>query len=163
MKEKVKQLNIENTQTQLIIKKGENIYNSLRNSDIVLYLDEFKGKLGLQDKKCLSLYLSIIQSDNFFNKLLKKLNYEKFTNFSNKDTNNYHFEDEFNEFVNTFDIDNYLEVMILYLLDYPIIKQLNLKEGYSIWKMKLAVYDYLSTQIKETIDKGKNKQKVLTK
>ena len=55
MKEKVKQLNIENTQTQLIIKKGENIYNSLRNSDIVLYLDEFKGKLGLQDKKCLSL------------------------------------------------------------------------------------------------------------
>lgn len=163
MKETNKEQNIKSTQTQIIIKEGENIYNSLRNSDIRVYMDGFSGKLSLHDKKCLSLYLSILQNENFYKELMIDLDYKKFTNFSSKDTNNYHYEKEFAEFIKIFEMDNSLEIMVLYLIDYPLIRQLILKEGYQVWNIKLAVYDYISNNIKNTIGINKNNQKVLTK
>lgn len=163
MKETNKEQNIKSTQTQIIIKEGENIYNSLRNSDIRVYMDGFSGKLSLHDKRCLSLYLSILQNENFFKELMDEMNYQKFTNFSTKDTNSYHYEKEFAEFTKVFEMDNSLEVMVLYLLEYPLIKQLIIKEGYQVWNIKLAVYDYISNNIKNTIGINKNNQKVLTK
>lgn len=163
MKEMNKLENKNNIQTQIIIKEGENIYNSLRNSDIRVYMDGFSGKLSLHDKRCLSLYLSILQNENFFKELMDNMNYQKFTNFSTQDTNSYHYEKEFTEFTNAFEMDNSLEVMVLYLIDYPLIRQLILKEGYQVWNIKLAVYDYISNNIKNTIGINKNSQKVLTK
>lgn len=163
MKEMNKLENKNNIQTQIIIKEGENIYNSLRNSDIRVYMDGFSGKLSLHDKRCLSLYLSILQNENFFKELMDNMNYQKFTNFSTHDTNCYHYEKEFTEFTNAFEMDNSLEVMVLYLIDYPLIRQLILKEGYQVWNIKLAVYDYISNNIKNTIGINKNSQKVLTK
>lgn len=163
MKEMNKLENKNDIQTQIIIKEGENIYNSLRNSDIRIYIDGFSGKLSLHDKRCLSLYLSILQNENFFKELMDEMNYQKFTNFSTQDTNSYHYEKEFAEFTKVFEMDNSLEVMVLYLLEYPLIKQLIIKEGYQVWNIKLAVYDYISNNIKNAIGINKNNQKVLTK
>lgn len=154
-------INTTNKQIETIITKGEEIYNSFRNSDIQIYSKGFSGRLSLHDKKCLALYLSIIHSDNFFNKILETLNCQKFLNLPNDDTGNYHFEEEFNVFTQTFNVDNSLELMVLYLLEYPLIKVLNQKEGYPVWKIKLAVYDYIGNRITDGADKSA--QKVLTK
>lgn len=162
MKEMDKKTNTENIQTQIIIKEGETIYNSLRNSNIKVYTEGYSGKLNLQDKKCLSLYMSLIDNKTSLNAILKSLGYNKFVNFNIKDTNCHHYEDEFREFTDCFVTDDSIEIMALYLLDYPLIKNLNLKEGYSIWKIKLAIYDYLSTKTQSEINEKVN-QKVLTK
>lgn len=163
MKEIINKINTLDKQTQNVIKKGEEIYNSIRNVGIYMLGDHINGYISLQDKKCLALYLSIIQGNNFFNSLLTDLNYKKFTDFSVEYTNNYHYEDEYYTFVNSFLEENLLEVLTLYLLESPIIKQLNAKEGYSLWKMKIAVYDYLGNKAQQTLSQEKSAQKVLTK
>ena len=162
MKEIKKNINTLDKQTQMVIQKGEKIYNSIRNSKIYVGCKGFDGYLSLHDKKCVSLYLGLIQGDNFFNTLLTELNYQDFADFSSEDTNEYHYEEEFYDFVSYFEQEN-LEVLTLYLLECPIIKQLNIKEGYSIWKMKIAIYDYLSNKAQQTLNDEKSKQKVLTK
>lgn len=157
----MKEINKLNTKNNKIIMEGENIYNTLRNSHIKIYLDEYSGNLSLHDKICLSLYLSIIKNDNFYNDILSTLNYKNFTEFKNPDTNNYHYEKEFEKFTSAFEMDNNLELMVLYLLEYPLIKGLIQKEGYPVWKIKLAVYDYMSNKIANNVEKST--QKVLTK
>ena len=149
-------------ETMTVIQKGAQIYNSLRNSTISIYSNKINGNLNLHDKKCLAIYLGLIQNDNFFRDELEKLNYQKFIDFSSDDTSNYHFEDEYYDFVGLFDSEDFLDILTLYLLEYPVIKELNLKHGYCTSKMKLAVYDHLGNKIKNAV-KQKNTQKVLTK
>lgn len=159
MERKETEKNILKTQTQ-IFKQGEKNYNSLRNADITLYGKPF----SLQDKKCLSMYLSMIYSENFFSELLNNLGYNRgFTNFTTGDITTCHYEDEFRCFVNPFESD--IVLLILYLLDNPVIKLLNEKRGYSNWKIKLAVYDYLSEEAQSLVENSKNikiKRKSLT-
>lgn len=148
--------------TQKIIKKGEEIYNPLRDSIISIS----GKKLTLTDKKCLSMYLSIINSDNFFKDLLENLGYTDFIDLKADKTNNENYSMEFRSSFIPFESDDYLEVLTLYLLEYPVIKELNRSRGYSIWDLKLGVYDYLREKTQNTINvqkTTKNKQKVLTR
>lgn len=152
-------------QAAIIIQKGADIYNKLRNSSISICYGDFDGTLSLDDKKCLAMYISMIQNDNFFKDILTQLNYQKFTDFSTKDTSLYHFEEEYYSYLEKFDKEDFLEVLVLYLLEYPVIRQLNLKQGYCIAKMKLQVYDRLGNKIKDRMYQNegtKNKTKVLT-
>lgn len=160
-KEKTNTLNLQN---RVFIRNSKKIYNSLRNLDIKVFVGNIDGSLSLQDKKCLSLYLSALNGDNFFNSAMTKLNYKRFPDFLTAiDTNVYHFEDELDEFLNYFINEEFFETLLLYLIDYPIIKQINAYEGYSINVMKQVVYDYLNNNAMEKISNEKNVQKVLTK
>lgn len=149
-------------QTQKIIRKGEEIYNPLRDSIIFI-----SGKrITLTDKKCLAMYLSIINSDSFFKKVLTDLGYTDFIDLKVDKTNNSDYSMEFRSSFIPFESDDYLEVLTLYLLEYPLIKEINRNKGYSIWDLKLGVYDYLREKTKNTIKtkkSTKNTQKVLTR
>lgn len=148
--------------TQKIIKKGEEIYNPLRDSIISIS----GKKLTLTDKKCLAMYLSIISSDNFFKDLLINLGYTNFVDLKADKTNNESYSMEFRSAFIPFESDDYLEVLTLYLLEYPLIKELNRSKGYSIWDLKLGVYDHLREKTQNTINvqkTTKKQQKVLTK
>ena len=148
-----------NEQALNLLKKGQEEYNSLRNSSISFYGNE----ISLDDKKCLAMYMAIINDDNFFNKLLKEYGYDSFIDLFNNNTLVEHHEDEFNAYFNGFLTDDYLELLTLYLLDRPIIKSFNTKKGYSTWKMKIGVYDYLREKAINTDKQSKSVQKVLTK
>ena len=148
-----------NEQTQLLLKKGQELYNSLRNSSISVCGD----KLTREDKQCLAMYMTIINDNNFFNKILKEYGYEEFFYFPKDDMCVEHHEEEFEQYFNKFLTENQLEMLTLYLLDRPVIKAINTRKGYSTWKMKLGIYDYLVEKNKNAEKQTKSVQKVLTK
>lgn len=148
-----------NEQAQTLLKKGQAEYNSLRNSSISFYGKE----ISLDDKKCLAMYMTIIKDNNFFNKMLKEFGYDSFIDLFNNNTLVEHHEEEFNAYFNRFLTDDYLELLTLYLLDRPIIKDLNTKKGYSTWKMKIGIYDHLKEKVANMVKQPKSVQKVLTK
>ena len=150
MERKELEKDILNEQTT-IFKQGEKNYNLLRAASIMIC----GQTVSLQDKKCLSMYLSIINSNNFFSDLLKKLKYDKgLPNFSSGDINNYHYEEEFRRFINPFESD--IVILVLYLLDNPVIKLLNEKRGYSNLMIKLAVYDYFCQTMQYSKENNKS-------
>lgn len=148
-----------NEQALNLLKKGQIEYNSLRNSNISFYGKE----ISLDEKKCIAMYLTIINDDNFFNKILKEYGYDVFFDLFNNNTFVEHYEEEFNAYFNSFLTDDYLELLILYLLDTSIIKDLNIKKGYSTLKIKIGIYEYLKEKTINTAKQTKKSQKVLTK
>ena len=155
MKEKINELDI---QTQVTIKKGAKIYNSLRNSFIMSY----GNLMPLEDKRWLAMYLGILQSEYFFSEILKKLNYDNYIDYELRQAANDSYDEEFYRGFEPFVFDNCLEVLTLFLLEQPVIKDLNAKVGYSRLILKNAIYDQMNQKLQNNSKTVVNSQKVLT-
>lgn len=156
MKERIKEFDI---QTQTTIQKGAEIYNALRSSLIMSY-----GKLmSVEDKKWLAMYLGLLNSENFFSELLKQLKYDNYIDYELRQATHNNYDDEFYRGFDAFVFDNCLEIITLFLLEQPIIRDLNEKAGYSRLMLKNAIYDRMNQKLQNNGKKVVKTSKVLTK